>query len=180
MFNPILGILASSGAVAGGSYESIATISVGSGGASNVEFTSIGSGYKHLQIRGIGGITTGNQIGYMQINGDNTATNYYTHALEGDGSSAYAYAVNSYPRFISFPSASNLFGVSVFDILDYGNTSKYKTVRALGGVDRNGSGEITLYSGLWKNTDAITSIKLIPASGTLKEFTTFALYGIKD
>ena len=163
------------------SFESIFTSTVGSGGASNIEFTSIGSGYKHLQIRGIGGITGGNQIGYIQINGDTTATNYYTHALEGDGADDYSYAVNSYPRFTSLPSSSNLFGVSILDILDYGNTSKYKTVKALGGVDRNGSGEITLYSGLWKNTDAITSIKLIPNAGaTFKEFSSFALYGIKD
>ena len=36
-----------------GSYESIATVTVGSGGAASVEFTSIPSTYTHLQIRAI-------------------------------------------------------------------------------------------------------------------------------
>jgi len=35
------------------SYESIASVTVGSGGAANVEFTSIPATYTHLQIRGI-------------------------------------------------------------------------------------------------------------------------------
>jgi len=177
----ILGIIASSRLAAAGDFESIATVSVGGGGAANVEFTSIPATYTHLQIRGIGRITSGAQIGYLQVNGDTTATNYYVHALEGDGASAYAYAVNSYPRFTSLPSNTSIFGVTVLDLLDYVNTNKYKTFRALGGADKNGSGEITLYSGLWKNTDAVSSIKLIPNSGaTFAEHSTYALYGIKS
>lgn len=162
------------------SYESIATITVGSGGASNVEFTSIPSSYEHLQIRGMGRISSGSQIGYLQINGDTTATNYYVHALEGDGSTIYSYAVNSYPRYTSLTSNAGQFGVTIIDILNYDDTNKYKTVRALAGLDSNGTGGVTLYSGLWKNTNAITSVKLIPNYGaSFTEYTTYALYGIK-
>jgi hypothetical protein len=50
----ILGIIASSRLAAVGDFESIATVSVGSGGAADVEFTSIPATYTHLQIRGIG------------------------------------------------------------------------------------------------------------------------------
>jgi hypothetical protein len=180
LLNIIAGSLSSPLVIVPNSYESIATVTVGSGGASNVEFTSIPSSYEHLQIRGMGRIGSGGQIGYVQINGDTTATNYYVHALEGDGSSAYAYAVNTYPRYTSLPSNASQFGVTVIDILDYDNTNKYKTLRALGGYDINGTGTITLYSGLWKNTNAITSVKLIPNSGaSFTEYTTYALYGIK-
>ena len=35
------------------SYESIATVSVGSGGQSSIVFSSIPSTYKHLQLRAI-------------------------------------------------------------------------------------------------------------------------------
>jgi hypothetical protein len=47
----ILGIIASSKLSAVGDYESIATVTVGSGGAANVEFTSIPATYTHLQLR---------------------------------------------------------------------------------------------------------------------------------
>ena len=53
---PILGIWASqnySRYSITGSYESIATVTVGSGGSSYIEFTSIPGTYTHLQIRGI-------------------------------------------------------------------------------------------------------------------------------
>ncbi|NCU72421.1 MAG: hypothetical protein EBY66_05360 [Candidatus Fonsibacter lacus] len=51
---PILGIWASqnySRYSITGSYESIATVTVGSGGSSYIEFTSIPATYSHLQIR---------------------------------------------------------------------------------------------------------------------------------
>ena len=50
----ILGILDSGAAAAAAtSFESIATVTVGSGGAANVEFTSIPGTYTHLQLRAI-------------------------------------------------------------------------------------------------------------------------------
>jgi hypothetical protein len=47
------------------------------------------------------------------------------------------------------------------------------------GFDANGSGYVSLGSGLWMNTAAVTSIKLSPYSGTFVQYTQFALYGIK-
>ena len=58
------------------------------------------------------------------------------------------------------PSATSTFGTFIIDILDYANTNKYKTTRALAGYDGNGSGGPSLDSGNWRNTNAITSIKL--------------------
>jgi hypothetical protein len=57
----ILGILDSGVAASTNSYESIATVTVGSGGASEVEFTSIPSTYTHLQIRALARNTTAEQ-----------------------------------------------------------------------------------------------------------------------
>ena len=57
---PILGIIASSKAVAvPNSYESIATVTVGSGGTSEINFTSIPATYTHLQLRIITGSNPG-------------------------------------------------------------------------------------------------------------------------
>jgi len=66
------------------------------------------------------------------------------------------------------------------DILDYTDTNKYKTMRALYGQDTNSVGGITFYSGLWKNTNAITTVTLIPNNSAFwATYTQAALYGIK-
>jgi len=175
-------------------FQSIATVSVGSGGAANVEFTSIPATYTHLQVRGIARAnraTYGADTMRLTFNSD-TGTNYASHRLLGDGSTAYANAstTQSYIQFgdsvgtNNGPGAGNV-GVSVVDILDYANTNKYKTVRVLAGVDVNGTvagfgGVVGLTSGLWQSTSAITSIKLVVETGiNFLQYTTFALYGIK-
>jgi hypothetical protein len=70
--------------------------------------------------------------------------------------------------------------VYVIDILDYAETTKNKTVRAVGGWDGNGSGYVGLASNLWLNTSAINRIDFfVPFSTLLQPGTTMALYGIK-
>lgn len=190
MFNPILGILASSGAVAGGSYESIATVSVGSGGQSTIEFTSIPSTYKHLQIRALAkNANTGSVNGTYRVRfNSDSGSNYTYHNLMGDGSSASADggANTSYIYLYVMAGSSgsvnaSTFGVSVMDILDYATTTKNKTLRFLGGQDYNGGGTLTLGSGLWRDTSAISSISFtIDGGHNYTQYTQFALYGIKD
>jgi len=182
---PILGVTASS--ISGhliapdtGAMFPLGMVQVGSGGAADVTFSSIPSTYTHLQIRGLARIVTGGQAGVIQFNGDTTTTNYYQHGIEALGSGTPgAYASNSFPTIISIPSTANIFAVTVTDILDYKNTNKYKTIRVLTGQDKNGSGELYFSSGLWKNTNAITSILIKPNASSFVEFTQFALYGIK-
>ena len=50
---PILGVIASqiTGHLSTNSFESIQTVTVGSGGQSSISFSSIPSTYKHLQLR---------------------------------------------------------------------------------------------------------------------------------
>ena len=161
------------------SFESIATVTVGSGGASDVTFSSIPGTYSHLQLRGIVRSTTDTYVA-ITFNGV-TGTSYAEHNLSGDGSSAGAQAYSSRANtFISNPpTGANLFEAFVIDILDYANTNKYKTTRALNGADTNGAGSINLSSGLFMDTTAITSIKIAMNTGTLAQYSHFALYGIK-
>jgi hypothetical protein len=160
------------------SYESIATVTVGSGGAANVEFTSIPGTYTHLQIRFIGR-STGAPDTKMQFNGDTTTTNYRTHTVYGDGSSSVGASLANTAYIGYIATATSTFGAGVVDILDYANTNKYKTTRSLAGYDANGSGFAILYSNLWMSTSAVTSIKIYPDSGNFSQYSSFALYGIK-
>jgi len=167
----IPGIIASSYPRVSNSYESIATVTVGAGGSSSISFTSIPSTYKHLQIRYLirsARATVGDDLA-IQVNSD-TGNNYAWHLLYGDGGTAGAGAASSTNKGVlpTAPAASgtaNAFGVGVIDLLDYANTSKYKTIRALGGDDRNGAGTFEMTSGLWQSTTAISGITLLSFNG---------------
>ncbi len=185
---PILGIVASSrlSAVAVGDYESIATVSVGSGGSSTITFSSIPSTYKHLQIRGIARSSTGGASdvsGLLRFNSD-TATNYSWHRLYGYGTSpgADSGATQGYIIFRTILADGNLascFSPSVTDILDYANTNKFKTIRSLSGYNANSVGSMFLNSGNWRSTAAVNSIDLTINAGNYMQYSHFALYGIK-
>jgi len=168
-------------AAAVGDYESIATTTVGSGGVSTVTFSSIPSTYTHLQLRVLARYSSAGNTQYpIRFNSD-TGANYSDHNLRGNGASATAGADTSQnsifvDRIPSSSETSGVFGGLIVDILDYSNTNKYKTIRTLGGYDNNGSGTISLCSGLWQSTTAINTILFNIA---VAQYSSFALYGIK-
>ena len=194
--SPILGIYASQ--ISGhlfapsGAYDSIATTTVGAGGAASITLSSIPSTYTHLQLRIFAQSSRATYAidnGYIQFNGD-TASNYAYHNINGDGASASVAASTSQTsiqpgdRVIGTSVSPGTWGSLVIDILDYANTSKYKTTRALSGCDTNGvvagfAGMVNLASGLWQSTSAINSIKFAAVNGNLNQYTSVALYGIK-
>jgi len=188
------GLFSTGVAASTNAYESIATVTVGIGGQSSIDFTSIPSTYKHLQIRAIGrsnyAISTGGDYAKLRFNSD-TATNYSLHYIQGDGASvaAGATASSSWINILRFAvnladGVSSAMAVSITDILDYTSVNKNKTVRSLSGMELNTGntqGAIDFQSGAWYNSaNAITSISLTPGNGTLwTQNTQVALYGIK-
>lgn len=189
--SPILGIWASQNysRIPATSYESIATVTVGSGGQSEINFTSISGTYKHLQIRALARTNRANSLDAfrLQFNGDTGSNYYFGHYLFGTGTSASSgnegvgTAIGVW-RIAGDSASASVFGTVVVDLLDYTSTNKNKTVRYLGGMDNNGSGEIYLGSGFWFNSTiaAISSIKIVPNIGTsFNQNTQFALYGIR-
>ena len=167
-------------------FESIATVTVGAGGAAEIEFASIGTDWTHLQIRCITRSETTASYLRIRFNGDTSLNSYTLHQLYGDGSSVGAYAEASGSSSVgeiilqtTSSHSANIYAAAVVDILDYRNANKYKTVRSLNGRDMNGSGNVLLNSTVWLSTSAITSIKLSQSSGDINEYSHFALYGIK-
>jgi hypothetical protein len=168
------------------SYFSIATTTLSS--SNTVGFTSIPQIYTHLQVRGIirGGVAaTGFHQAYVQLNLD-TGNNYSTHYLSGDGSSGSSSNTvsSNYITVAAIPGTNNtasVFSSMVLDIFDYTNTNKFKTTRSLAGADENGAGYCWFSSGNWRNTNAITSLKLYANNGSavFAQYSSFALYGVK-
>jgi hypothetical protein len=115
----------------------------------------------------------------MRFNSD-TATNYVWHQLQGNGATAAAGA-NLSQTLIGAGMVGGTAnpGSGIIDILDYENTNKFTTTRSLAGIDQNGSGVMMFWSGLWRNTNAVTQIDFTSASGNFNQNTSIALYGIK-
>ena len=165
--------------------EPIATTLVGSGGSSNITFNDIPQSYKHLQLRALTFRTAEGNSLKVTYNSD-TGNNYARHTIYGNGSSVTA-SGNATTSFVELGwaggAATTGGSVCIMDILDYANTNKYKTSRSLFGYDLNNTnGYIVFASGLWQNTNAISSITIIPdnpANGNLNQYSRFSLYGIK-
>jgi hypothetical protein len=189
---PIIGIVASSTrqglSTDTGAMFPIQMVSVGSAGAANITFNSIPDTYTHLQLRTFSktNASGANDAGGMNTRFNSDSTNSYSfHWILGAGSSSLSASgsapsdsfVMGFTNSNNYP-ASNFTG-SVVDILDYKNTSKNKTVKAIGGNDGNGAGFLWFNSGLWQKTDAINSITITPWSGSFMQYSSFALYGIK-
>ena len=165
----------------GGSFESIATLTVGGGGSSTVQFSGIPSIYKSLQLRYLAQWDNV-AVDYSDVGlSVNTSTSYAYHLLQGNGSAAGAIGQASqstaYTDTLIPSGTANTFGVAIIDFIDYASTTKNKTIRSIGGFDRNGSGFIALSSILSNNTAAINTITLSASKFALGS--TFALYGIK-
>jgi len=168
-------------------FESIAT-ATGTGSSGTITFSSIPATYQHLQIRAIIRSTEGGSGTNFKtiLNGD-SGSNYAAHRIQGDGTSPGVGGATSQTdvftgRAPGGGTASGIMAALIVDILDYASTTKYKTLRQLSGQDSNQSyaGLISLRSGLWNNTNAVTSISfIIDSPANFSTSTSFALYGIK-
>jgi hypothetical protein len=160
-------------------FESIAT-ATGNGSSGTITFSSIPSTYQHLQVR-LQVIASGGGGQSIRFNSD-SGNNYAYHNLGGNGSSVFAGGTANYSQmFIGDDSAATNPALMIVDIHDYASTTKNKTIRSFFGHDRNGAGSVYLYSGLWMNTNAVTSLSLGIGlfGGIFDSGTTASLYGIK-
>jgi hypothetical protein len=169
-----------------GSFDSLATAVVPSGGSASVTFSGIPTQYRHLQIRGIAKTTSSGWLS-AQFNDDATAGRYQRHFIFGDGaggtgSSGWSGTTSSNNIVFGYSNSSSgsSFNAFVWDIIDYADTSKGKTTKSLMGLDMNGGGGfIELVSGgYFFASTAITKIVIAGESGNLAEFSKFSLYGV--
>jgi hypothetical protein len=180
------GLLAASGAGAAGSYEQISTTILTST-TSTVTFSSIAANYKHLELR----ITARVNANFpnstqmrIRFNGD-TGSNYAYHNLYGNGSSIVSEATITQPEIrvngFSDANITGNWGAGVITIMDYAESNKNKTLRALTGTANNSNyNRVFMSSGLWMNTAAINSITLNELNGFgWLAGSRFSLYGIK-
>jgi hypothetical protein len=163
------------------------TVTVGSGGASSIDFTSIPATYTDLVIKlsSRTSDTTGNDSSAiaLQFNGDTTSS-YQRRTLYGDGGAVGSTNASTTEMRIGFTdtngNTANTFGNCEIYIPNYAG-STYKSVSVDAVTEANVAQFIyaALVAGLWSNTAAITSIKLYAPSYNFVQHSTASLYGIK-
>ena len=154
--------------------------------ATSITFSNIPQKYKVLRIIGTGKSTRTNADSagaQFQFNSD-TGNNYEDYVIYGQGGSFQTDITNSYDRIyteICFGSAqNNQFGGFITDIIDYTNTTKYKTVKSLSSYGKS-NGWIALCGGTWRSTAAINTIKVMisaSADGNFAQYSQVSIYGI--
>ena len=166
----------------GTAFESIAT-ATGTGSSNTITFSSIPSTYKHLQIRFLATSTTAGSSYSITFNGD--TSNISSHRINAANSTitaAGAANANSSWAGIYYGDNTTYYTAGIIDLIDYANTSKYKTISFFSGVNTNSSAannEITLSSKSWRSTSAITTLAIGTNGTAWATGSTFALYGIK-
>jgi len=164
-------------------YVAIATVTVGSGGAAEIEFTSIPQTYTDLVIvysaRDNQSGSTGNDNG-IKFNG--SSSNFSGRRLLGSGSSVSSDTVAPYAgSSTSEGVTASTFCNNTIYIPNYtGSTNKSYSVDSVTENNATIAYQI-LYAGLWSQTAAITSVTIVrPSTFNFVQHSTATLYGIKN
>jgi hypothetical protein len=171
-------------------FTKIASATVGSGGASSIDFTSIPSTYTDLCLKISARNTVTTSSGYMRIEFNGVTTNFSSNVLYGAGGGGTGSFTPASPyTFVFFYTDADSDTASTFSnaevyIPNYaGSTNKSINIDAVS--ENNGANALSsLTAGLWSNTSAITSVKLTTynnnndASANFKQYSTAVLYGI--
>jgi hypothetical protein len=167
-------------------FTLIASSTVGSGGATTIEFTSIPSTYTDLVVKWSLREETGT-AGVFKITFNNSGSGYTAKQLYGSGS--VAGSDNNYNgTWYGFEGAigasnttANTYSNGEIYIPNYaGSANKSMSVDSV--IETNGTNAyMAISAGLWSNSAAITSIKFQIYNGTdFNQYSSAYLYGVKN
>ena len=161
------------------------TVTVGSGGASSIDFDLTGvTGYTDLLIKlSCRTDSTGAPAVYMKLNG--VTTNMSTRGLEGAGSGTPTSGTGTTPSIgVSNTGSQTASVFSSIEVYIPNYTSSSQKFISDDSVRENNatSGIDFLSAGLWTGTSAINTITLrvYGGSANLVQYSTFYLYGINN
>lgn len=166
-------------------FVKIASVTVGAGGAANIEFTSIPQTYTDLVINFSGRSVKSASFEDVKIQFNSSTTNYSDRYLLGNGSTASSGSGASTGIYNLIVPAANAttstFSNNFVYIPNYaGSNNKSVSIDVV--TENNATlSYLNLVAGLWSNTAAITSIKIVPdTANNFAQYSTAVLYGIKS
>lgn len=168
-------------------YTLISSVTVGSGGASSIDFTSIPATYTDLQIVLSGRSSFASKVASVYGRFNSSSTGYTNRVLYGEttGTGSFTPSLSyAHMGYISASSTtSNTFGSVSIYIPNYAG-SAYKSISTDAVTEDNAStyqsGVQAMVAALWSNTSAITSVSLTLDAGNFNQYSNAYLYGIKN
>ena len=157
-------------------YEPISSTTLGSN-TQTITFSSIPGTYTDLRVIANASYATGGVDNVdLRFNSD-SGNNYSWTYIIGDGTSATSGRFSNYSSsyFWQLPTTSGAMSMLVLDIMSYANTNVFKTFLSSSAA---GGYRVSRWVGLWRSTNAITSVSII-GQANFSSGSTFSLYGIK-
>jgi len=163
-------------------YKLISSVTVGSGGAANIEFTSIPATYTDLKCVISARGATNQEAADVIVAFNGSSSNFIFRRLFSFQTTVYSDS-GSTSNFGQQPAnaqTANTFGNGEFYIPNY-TSSNYKSISADSSVETNSSSAFEFIgAALWSNTAAITSMTISGNGGNWLQYSTAYLYGIKN
>jgi len=164
-------------------YTLISSVTVGSGGAANIDFTSIPSTYTDLCVKISARSNNSDVFEFNSVKFNNSSVGYSHRRLRGNGSTASSGTNSSLDIEMSNgnTATSSTFGNVEMYIPNYAGSNN-KSLSADGVSENNNTTAFaSLNAGLWSNSAAINQVTIAPLIGTLwLQYSTAYLYGISN
>jgi hypothetical protein len=161
----------------------IASSTVGSGGTSSINFSSIPQTFTDLCLKLSGRLTTGS-YGNMNVTFNGTSSGYTNRLIDSDGANVTSATANTTSLYFVISNSSG--GTSVFSsgeiyIPNYTSTNNKSTSNDQVSEDNLSTAFQRLIAGLFTTSSPITSISITPEPGfgNIVQYSTAYLYGIK-
>lgn len=169
-------------------YQAIASVTVGSGGAGSIDFTSIPSTFTDLVLkvsaRTSGSTANGWQSGALTFNGSTSGYSGILLAGRGDLAPVSITSATSSIEFAFYSndasSTASTFANNEIYIPNYAGSTN-KSISSDIAEENNAARALAgLCAGLWSNSAAINQITLTSNNGNFAQYSTAYLYGIKN
>lgn len=164
-------------------YVKIASVTVGSGGAASMNFSSIPATYTDLKlVASLRSNRAGNVKDTIDLKINNVTTTLSQKYLQGNGSGASSGSLANYWGETDAATATaSVFGNMEFYFPNYASAN-YKSFSIDTVSEDNATLSIAeLLAGLWSTTTAMNQLTLLPVSGTAwVQYSSATLYGIKS
>lgn len=166
-------------------YVAIATVTVGSGGAATIQFSSIAATWTDLalqvSLRSTNASSTASEYYGIYFNGSTSNLTYRRLYADGTATGSDNGSIVLVGSLASAGWTSNTFTSGFIYIPNYAgsNNKSFSTDNA----SENNSSSVSaldLTANLWSNTAAITSITIAPRRDNFAQYSTATLYGIKN
>jgi len=165
-------------------FEAIATVTVESGGAANIDFTSIPATYTDLFLYISARSERAQTQDGMNIKFNSSTASFtgiYLAAIGSAGPQSGTLTTGAGSIPAANATASTFSNHSIY-IPNYASSNNNKSYSIDSARENNSSTvfQLDLIAGLWSNTAAITSIGFFNDNANFAQYSTATLYGIKN